>query len=185
MSNVDIVEVIIDDGGPDLVEVIERGPQGPVGPVGPGLDPIPAQTLLGNLTGSTAEPTGQDAVAVRDWLDTFTASEVAPTSPVAGDKWLNLNTSILYTWVVTGATGQWVDVGTSPVVQEYARSPVPTYDSAGVVTRIDYANGSYKTFTYTSGLLTQVDFVRPGLPTIRKTLSYTGEVWSGTAETEL
>lgn len=65
------------------------------------------------------------------------------------------------------------------------KNPVPTYDGNGNVTRIDYANGSYKTFIYTGDLLTQIDFVRPGLTTIRKTLSYTNDVWTGTVETEI
>lgn len=65
-----------------------------------------------------------------------------------------------------------------------AKSPTPTY-TGGVLTRIDYANGSHKTFTYTAGLLTRIDFVRPGLSTIRKTLSYTDEVWTGTVETKI
>jgi hypothetical protein len=75
--------------------------------------------------------------------------------------------------------------GDGTVSFQSKKSPVPTYDGNGDLTRIDYDNGSYKTFTYASGLLTQVDFVRPGLSTIRKTLSYTDEVWTGTTETEI
>lgn len=49
-------------------------------------------------------------------------------------------------------------------------SPAFTYTS-GVVTRIDYASGNYKLFTYTSGLLTQLDYV-VGTTTTRKTFTY-------------
>lgn len=41
------------------------------------------------------------------------------------------------------------------------------------LTRIDYADGRYKELTYTSGQLTQVDCVEPGVQTVRKTLGYT------------
>lgn len=50
------------------------------------------------------------------------------------------------------------------------QSPVLTYTS-GVLTRIDYASGHYKTLTYTSGQLTRIDYVQ-GATTLRKTLSY-------------
>jgi hypothetical protein len=53
---------------------------------GGGLDPIPANTLLGNLTGSSALPTGQDAAAVRDWL--FAIIYAQTTDPgIAGQPW--------------------------------------------------------------------------------------------------
>lgn len=48
--------------------------------------------------------------------------------------------------------------------------PAFTYTS-GVLTRVDYDSGNYKTFTYTSGVLTQVDYI-VGTITIRKTFNY-------------
>lgn len=45
MSSVDIVEVIIDDGGPDIVEVVDMGL---TGPVGPNLVSATTQSTLGN-----------------------------------------------------------------------------------------------------------------------------------------
>jgi hypothetical protein len=54
-------------------------------------------------------------------------------------------------------------------------SPSFTYDVGGLLTRIDYADTSYKTFAYTSGVLTQIDFQVAGSLTIkRKTLIYSG-----------
>lgn len=50
-------------------------------------------------------------------------------------------------------------------------SPSLTYTS-GVLTRIDYASGNYKLFSYTSGRLSQLDYVRPGDTTIRKVFAY-------------
>lgn len=41
----------------------------------------------------------------------------------------------------------------------------------GSLARVDYADGSYKSLTYSEGKLVQVDFVREGV-TLRKTLSY-------------
>lgn len=49
-------------------------------------------------------------------------------------------------------------------------SPAMTYTS-GVLTRVDYASGNYKLFTYTSGQLTQLDYVK-GPVTTRKTFNY-------------
>jgi hypothetical protein len=66
MSN--IIEVISDDAPSTIIEVIERGPAGPPGSDGVGLSPIPANTLLGNLTGSPAEPTGLTAEQSRTLL---------------------------------------------------------------------------------------------------------------------
>lgn len=48
--------------------------------------------------------------------------------------------------------------------------PAFTYTS-GVLTRVDYDSGNYKTFTYTSGVLTQVDYI-VGAITTRKTFNY-------------
>jgi hypothetical protein len=57
--------------------------------------------------------------------------------------------------------------------QEEEPGPAFTYTS-GLVTRIDYDSGNYKVLTYTSGVLTQVDYHR-GTSIIRKTFSYNGD----------
>lgn len=49
-------------------------------------------------------------------------------------------------------------------------SPVMTYTS-GVLTRVDYASGNFKVLAYTSGVLTQIDYTK-GAVTTRKTLNY-------------
>lgn len=54
------------------------------------------------------------------------------------------------------------------------KGPSFTYTS-GLLTRIDYDNGSFKEFSYTSGLLTQLDFT-VGAVTTRKTFNYTSGV---------
>ena len=49
-------------------------------------------------------------------------------------------------------------------------APVMTY-AGGVLVRVDYASGNYKTLTYDAGRLSQLDYVR-GAVTTRKTLTY-------------
>ena len=51
------------------------------------------------------------------------------------------------------------------------KSPVFIYDGNGALTGITYADGSVKNFTYTSGNLTQVDFISNGV-TVRKVFTY-------------
>jgi hypothetical protein len=50
-------------------------------------------------------------------------------------------------------------------------SPTFTYTD-GWLTAVVYADGTTKALSYTAGRLAQVDTLRPGLPTMRKTLSY-------------
>lgn len=56
------------------------------------------------------------------------------------------------------------------------QEPALTYDVGGNVIRIDYNDGSYKVFTYTSGNLTQIDHTTI-LGTFRKTLVYVSGVF--------
>jgi hypothetical protein len=50
------------------------------------------------------------------------------------------------------------------------KSPVFTY-TAGLLTRVDYASGNYKTLAYTAGVLNQVVYVLPGR-TVTKVFTY-------------
>lgn len=50
-------------------------------------------------------------------------------------------------------------------------SPTFTY-TEGWLTAVMYADGTTKALNYTDGRLAQVDTLRPGLPAMRKTLSY-------------
>ena len=50
-------------------------------------------------------------------------------------------------------------------------SPAFTY-TAGWLTAVVYADGTTKALSYTAGRLAQVDTLRPGQPTVRKTLAY-------------
>ena len=54
------------------------------------------------------------------------------------------------------------------------KGPAFTYTS-GILTRIDYDDLSYKTFTYVSGKLAQIDYVK-GAVTERRVFNYTGDV---------
>lgn len=63
------------------------------------------------------------------------------------------------------------------------KSPSFTYLS-GVVTRIDYSDGSIKEFTYSSGYLSRIDHIK-GAITTRKDFSYSGGVLISVTETEL
>lgn len=50
-------------------------------------------------------------------------------------------------------------------------NPVLTYNLDLTVSRIDYASTNYKTFSYTSGVLNQIDYI-VGTATYRKTFNY-------------
>ncbi len=64
------------------------------------------------------------------------------------------------------------------------KNPDPSYAEDGKLIRVDYDGGLYKTYAYTNGLLTQVDFFN-GLKTVRKTIQYANGVWAGTSEVTL
>jgi hypothetical protein len=65
------------------------------------------------------------------------------------------------------------------------KSPAFTYDGSGRVSRIDYAGGAAKTFTYTGDALTRIDTLDPSAVLVSyKTFTYTGGVLSSITETE-
>jgi hypothetical protein len=64
------------------------------------------------------------------------------------------------------------------------KSPELTYTD-GAITRIDYSDSTYKTLTWSAGLLSQIDHVRPTLTTIRKVFSYTDGILQSVTETEI
>ena len=68
MSDVTVVDVILDGLGPTVIEVVERGPQGLPGADGP-VPAIPGGTILGNITGTTAAPTAITPEQARELLD--------------------------------------------------------------------------------------------------------------------
>lgn len=61
--------------------------------------------------------------------------------------------------------------GPAGVGVEYT-GPEFTYDDEDRVLRVDYDDGSYKTFEYDDGLLTRIDFAISGGDTIRKDFVY-------------
>ena len=64
-----------------------------------------------------------------------------------------------------------------PAAPEYI-GPAFTYNVDGTLSRIDYNDGSYKLFTYSSGILDQINFFIFGGDTIRKSFNYSGGVLS-------
>jgi hypothetical protein len=65
------------------------------------------------------------------------------------------------------------------------KSPAFTYDGSGRVSRIDYAGGAAKTFTYTGDALTRIDTFDPSAVLVSyKEFAYTGGVLSSITETE-
>jgi hypothetical protein len=49
-----------------------------------------------------------------------------------------------------------------------------TYNGSGQLTRVDYADGTYKDLTYTGELLTQIQGENISAETVTKTLTYNG-----------
>jgi hypothetical protein len=66
--------------------------------------------------------------------------------------------------------------------QNIGTSPVFAYNGAGDISTITYADGSVKTFTYTSGVLTQIDHVFSDR-THRKVFSYSSGRLTSVVET--
>ena len=71
---------------------------------------------------------------------TYTSSATAPTSPVSGDRWFDLNTGIEYTRVNDGNSTAWVETGASVssaatvsvgTVTQLAPNATPTVTNAG------------------------------------------------------
>ena len=156
----------------------QRGPKGEKGEQGPKGDrgPMPKHEWVGTklrlqqANGKWGEAVdlkgekGRDGLSGRTFsvggggtsLDSLpAASGDLPTDFVVkqGGMWVRATFEQMATWLGGG-------------VPEPS-SPEFTYTD-GVLTRIDYADASYKTFTYTAGQLDQIDFVRGGT-TYRKT----------------
>lgn len=141
--------------GPAGADSTVPGPQGEMGPMGPAgakgdtgdVGPMGPQGEPGatGATGATG-PAGPQGLP----------GEPGPAGPMGpvGPQ---------------GAKGDKGDPGT--VAPDAESSPVFSYTD-GRVSRIDYASGNYKLFTYTAGVLTQLDHVRVGDTTIRKVFAY-------------
>lgn len=58
----------------------------------------------------------------------FSYSTTAPSLPEAGDKWVNANTGIEYTYINDGDTSQWVDLSSnSSGAPIFVQSAAPNY----------------------------------------------------------
>lgn len=66
---------------------------------------------------------------------------------------------------IQGIQGEKGDKGDSGDI--IRKDPEFTYDLTGNLTRIDYPDGSFKTFAYTDGLLTQITYELDGVAGIR------------------
>ncbi len=86
---------------------------GDVGAV-PGVDYVPAlasgidgdEILVGQKGSSYYSMTAQQVAAL---AGTYTAASVAPGSPRVGDRWVDLDTGILYTYFYDGNSYAWVE----------------------------------------------------------------------------
>lgn len=69
----------------------------------------PAPTGPTGLTG----PTGPTGATGANGIGRFTESSTPPTSPAPddGDRWLDTDTGVLYTWMTTASGSQWVELG--------------------------------------------------------------------------
>jgi len=154
--------VLREDQPPQLVRIVAQGPQGPAGPAstvpGPQGEPGPAgppgpQGAIGpqGLPGEKGDQGDPGPIGL-----TGPAGPTGPQGPqgIQGE---------------IGPQGPKGDPGT--VAPDAETDPIFTYTD-NRVSRIDYASGNYKLFTYTLGVLTQLDHVRPGDTTIRKTFTY-------------
>jgi len=97
--------------------------------------------------------------------DGVTAFNALPFEPTIGDHLTAVDPHPQYEPLLTG--------------------PVATYDATGRLTRIDYDGGYAKAFSYTDGLLTILDFLRPGRSTLRKTLTWANGQWQSTSTPEV
>lgn len=71
--------------------------------------PSEGQALVWNSTANRYEP--GTVASGGGGSGTFTVSSSAPASPAAGDRWLDSDTGIEYTYVNDGNTSQWVEFG--------------------------------------------------------------------------
>jgi len=73
-----------------------------------------------------------------------------------------------------------------PQYEPLLTGPVATYDATGRLTRIDYDGGYAKLFGVNADLLlSTIDFLRPGRPTLRKTLTWANGQWQRTSTPEV
>lgn len=101
----------------------------------------------------------------------FTASSTPPSDPSLGDRWLDTDVGIKYTWI---SPGIWVDLGTAGLDFDDFVQTVGAQSIAGV-----------KTFTEQIALPSWTTAGRPGSPTMnsigRNTTLGCIEFWNGTA----
>ena len=83
---------ITDSGGSQWVETAAISAIGPAGPTGAGT------------TGPTG-PTGSQGYGYN-----YTESTTPPVSPLVGDRWFDLNSGVIYTYVSDGSGSQWVEL---------------------------------------------------------------------------
>jgi hypothetical protein len=164
---INAVDLNIQLDEPVLVEMIERGPV-----VIEVAEQRPAGT---SITGT--EVVGDDLIVTLSDGRTINAGSVRGLPGVPGVS-VDRAEVVSGDLIITLTTGQTLNAGRvegepgADGADAFTESsPVFTYAS-GRVSRIDYASGNYKLFAYTAGVLTQLDYVRPGQTTIRKVFAY-------------
>lgn len=143
----------------------ERGERGPAGPAG--------RALIGGSTHFNLSSVG---------AGTSLINRAEPSK--AGLKSLTAGTNITFTEsdtnITINAAGGGSFTGDSDDVAEgqvnlYKKAVNATLSYTGSqLDSVTYGDGTSKTFTYTTGKLTQVDYDQ-GAQTVRKTLAYTGD----------
>lgn len=129
-----------------------------------------------------------------NWLENVVGStkRFRVVSTGAGTSLINGvgNRQASFKSIVAGSNVTITDNGTSISIAasggssgSTAISPTFTY-TTGALTRVDYADGTYKVLTYSGGVLTQLDYVRPSSTTIRKVFNYTTGTLTSITQTE-
>lgn len=71
---------------------------------------------------------------------TYTVSATAPGSPVQGDRWLETDAGVEYTYVNDGNSSQWVELGPDGVVYG---GPVVSFSDFGLITESVVQSADY------------------------------------------
>jgi len=103
-----------------------------------------------------------------------TAALMSVVSPTAASLTITQPTAV--PTIVLNDTGV---VVTAFAQREYLGA-VPVY-SGGTLVRVNYSDGTAKTFELNTGYLAHVNYLAPNQPTLRKTITWSGGVWQGTS----
>lgn len=148
------------------------GAQGSVGATGAtGLTGATGATGLTGATGPTGigatgatGPTG--LTGATGVAGTNTAGTTPHASPVAGDRWYNTSSDVLYQYVSDGTTSFWLDIQT----------PITTYEGipSGIFTSLNVTNSTVSSSTTTGALIVTGGIGAGGNVTVGGNIAVTG-----------